>query len=496
MHHEKIVGFLKKKDLEYPSRKPFNPSELFPEYRWKPADISMETNSVYSSFRELLHKMEYDNDHFGTSSWNPFGEFIQPGQQVLIKPNMVLDVHEYGPAWDIFSVITHPSLVRAVVDYVVIALKGQGRILIGDAPLQSCDFDNLVNSYGYSDIIQFCQERGVTIELIDFRLHKSKRCAKVNLLEERKESDATNYRAVDLGTRSMLQPISHSFKNYRVTNYDCTGMVDHHNTAVNEYLIPLKVLEADVIINMPKPKTHRKIGITAALKNIVGINGHKDWLPHHRRGHKSSDSDEYLNPSFFKNLQTGLQEKVDRAGQNRELIKGFVLLCIKQPVTFLARLTKKDTYYEGSWWGNDTLWRTVVDLNRIVLYADKTGKIQDTVQRKVLTVGDMITSGEREGPLSPTTKKAGIIIAGTDSVLFDAAVAMLMGFDYKKIPVIVNSQYLSDLSLTSHSISETTFLSNTSLNGKAVDQINFNDTEKYCPSKGWAGHITMTDPTG
>src|SRR4029450_3442025 len=43
-------------------------------------------------------------------------------------------------------------------------------------------------------------------------------------------------------------------------------------------------MDADVLINLPKFKTHKKVGITCALKNLVGINANKNWLPHHTEG--------------------------------------------------------------------------------------------------------------------------------------------------------------------------------------------------------------------
>jgi len=39
----------------------------------------------------------------------------------------------------------------------------------------------------------------------------------------------------------------------------------------NEYLISNTILEADVIINLPKPKTHRRAGIIGAMNNLVEI---------------------------------------------------------------------------------------------------------------------------------------------------------------------------------------------------------------------------------
>jgi len=37
-------------------------------------------------------------------------------------------------------------------------------------------------------------------------------------------------------------------------------------------------------------KLHRKAGITCALKNLIGINGNKEYLPHHRLGGSQAEA--------------------------------------------------------------------------------------------------------------------------------------------------------------------------------------------------------------
>jgi uncharacterized protein (DUF362 family) len=59
-------------------------------------------------------------------------------------------------------------------------------------------------------------------------------------------------------------------------------MAKTHHPGVHQYLVAKEVIEADIIINLPKLKTHRKAGVTCALKNLIGINGNKEYLPHHR----------------------------------------------------------------------------------------------------------------------------------------------------------------------------------------------------------------------
>src|SRR5499426_750646 len=74
----------------------------------------------------------------------PSGKMIPRGARILIKPNLVLHANE-GP-WGIDPLVTHLSLIRAVVEG---ALRAQpSEILVGDAPLQGCDFYHLLSITG------------------------------------------------------------------------------------------------------------------------------------------------------------------------------------------------------------------------------------------------------------------------------------------------------------------------------------------------------------
>ena len=59
-------------------------------------------------------------------------------------------------------------------------------------------------------------------------------------------------------------------------------------------------MKCDLFVNLPKLKTHKKTGITCSLKNFVGINGDKNWLPHHTEGVPANGGDEF--PSFASTL--------------------------------------------------------------------------------------------------------------------------------------------------------------------------------------------------
>jgi hypothetical protein len=122
---------------------------------------------------------------------------------------------------------------------------------------------------------------------------------------------------------------------------------------------------------------------------------------------------------------------------------------------FLNKLVRErflgKSFIRGQWYGNDTIWRTVLDLNLILLYGDSNGKLQITKKpRQVITVGDMVIAGEKQGPIHPSPKPLGIILASNNCVVFDYVFCKIAGFEYNLIPTVknsVNNKYLLNESL-------------------------------------------------
>jgi hypothetical protein len=126
----------------YPVAAPFHPSEPYPEYPF--LEISTERNHAYEMVRDCLTLLEYDKHHVGLRKWNPLDQIVRPGDLVLVKPNLIKEAHQFDQSeWQ--SVMTHGSIIRAVTDYVILALKGRGKIIIADAP---------------PDRLLFCENRG------------------------------------------------------------------------------------------------------------------------------------------------------------------------------------------------------------------------------------------------------------------------------------------------------------------------------------------------
>ena len=220
--------------------------------------------------------MNLDKDNYNTVKWNPFKELIKPGDIVVLKSNMVMHKNGFSQ-FTTDGLITNGSITREMLDYVYIVLKGKGKIIIADIPSRKCDFLKVILENWIKFIINFYKENGIKIELIDFRKERAINDSTGRIKGiEKLNGDPRGYTIVDLGKDSMLYDIIDDYEKFRVTNYNPDLMKEHHNPEKSEYLIPNTILQADVIINLPKPKTHRKEGIIGAMKNSVVINGSKD----------------------------------------------------------------------------------------------------------------------------------------------------------------------------------------------------------------------------
>lgn len=393
----------------------FNTATEYPE--GLNLDIASDKN-IYDSFRTLLYEMGLDKKNYGKPTWNPFSEFIKLNDKVVIKPNLVNHINgilENGTD----CLITNFSILRPIIDYTIIALKGTGSIIVGDAPVQGCIFEEVTKLYGLKDAIKIYNSNGYNIKLKDFR-----------------KNDNLNVECilVNLGADSSLVDVDKYAKKYAITNYNLKEMHKHHSKGKHEYLIAKDVLEADVLINVPKPKSHRKAGMTACMKNFVGINAKKEYLPHHRNGSIAFNGDEYPEKSVIKKMWS--------ITKNYTYTKNKIIMFFLKLLDFAQLVLKKNRYKEGSWYGNDTIWRTILDINKIVLYADKNGKITNKKQRTIFNVADMIICGEKEGPLLPSPKKVGYLIASFNQLNMDKTISNIMGFDENKIKYIKNGYEL------------------------------------------------------
>ena len=479
--------------LVYPKISPYPPHEQYPEYPHDDlftTDGAKEENKVYEAVRNTFAALRLDDSNIGKAAWNPLGKYIQPGQTVLLKPNMV---NHHNPAEREFErgmdcLVPHPSVVRCLFDYVYIALRGSGKIILADAPIQGCDFELLLQNTGYGGLVSYLRGKAtdtLAVQVADLREVKYTK-KEGRIIQEKREALEFGSKTIDLKRESFFAMMPRTC-GFRVTGYAGRDTYAHHGKNHNEYKVSDAVLEADVVVNVVKPKTHRIAGYTGALKNMIGINARKEYLPHHQKGAKGKGGDEYTDGH-------GMLKWFNSTGND---IKNWAIKKDYQAVASMAnefsrRIGRKLDKYEpgrkkfGMWHGNDTIWRTILDVNHIVRFADKDGIMQKHKQRKILHFGDMVACGECEGPLEPSYKKVGGILFSESAVVFDLFVVKLMGFAWKSFPVLAHAVRCQGRS---------TFYmqSNEGRYDKEIAQISGEDTFYFIPTKGWLEYLSGID---
>jgi uncharacterized protein (DUF362 family) len=478
----------------YPLRPPYAPDARYPECPFGHDSPSAGINSAYAGVREALQLSQLDAEHYGREDWNPLGTIIRPGDTVVLKPNFVREFRETRPGHE-DCLITHGSVIRASLDYVYIALQGRGRIIIADAPQNDADFDAIRHIAGLGEIQEFYRQRtGFEVEVYDLRPERARKIDGVIVGHERLPGDPAGYVPVDLGRYSMFTEVEHLCHLLYGSEYDTREIRRHHSGGVHEYLISRTILEADCVINLPKLKTHKKTGITACLKNLVGINGNKNWLPHHREGVPSRGGDQYADDA----MMHGIERKGMEWFRKMFPLLGPLRNVVAGPVKCMGRRifgdTNCGTIRSGNWYGNDTTWRMVMDLNRILMYADRTGQLQNSPARRLFCLVDGIVGGEGNGPLDPTPKRSGMVIAGMNPVAVDLTCAGLMGFVWRQLPLLYRAFASHSLPLVAFEaedvisrLSEGRHERSTSLPKDMVLE--------FIPHFGWRGHIELTETT-
>jgi uncharacterized protein (DUF362 family) len=131
------------------------------------------------------------------------------GKRVLLKPNLV----EYEPGR---SINTHPALVAGAAQAFLQA--GAASVVVGEGPGHRRDIEYLLVATGLYDAL-----RDIRVPFVDL--------------------NHDDVRVVPLASRF---------------------------TALSELALPVALLQADLVVSMPKLKTHHWAGMTCSLKNLFG----------------------------------------------------------------------------------------------------------------------------------------------------------------------------------------------------------------------------------
>ena len=340
---------------------------------------SYQKKEIKQTLCEMFATLGMDPD-------NPFRDLVHPGDSVFIKPNWVASRWRVSCTHKdtLYSVITHPVVIEAMVDFVAQALEGEGKILIGDNPSIDADFDELME---FTGIKKLEQQYAVPCEILDLRPLV---CEDLKYYGKRDKmvlhaGDPAGEVEVNLGTQSLLAQMNPN--RFRGVFDEREETVAAHTGENQIYTYSASLYNADVYISIPKLKTHQKVGATLNLKGLVGTVAKKNQLVHWSVGYPEVGGDEYPDQKSYEEGQ-------------------------------LAKVK-----HRGAWPGNDTIWRMVADL-----YAGFQRK-----PRRYFSVVDGIVAGEGQGPFCPTSKYANTLIGGADLLDVDLTAAKWMGLMPDKI---------------------------------------------------------------
>jgi hypothetical protein len=335
-------------------------------------------------------------------------------------------------------------------------------------------------------LVLFLTGGGGKLIISDFRLTVSDN-PKPGLFLHKQNESMNRSRVVEFD----LKNISHFYtletnNRYRIVDYSDERLNMHHNREHHKYLIAKSIFEADLIINLPKPKTHRFAGITGAQKNFIGMCSDKEYLPHYRVGTPDKGGDETQEFNLLQKLFAFINYKRWVTKSMRRYYSQIFYYQIFRVINKIKTMFNIKYFFEGRWYGNDTIWRTILDLNLILLYGNSMGNISvNAVPRNVLTIGDMIISGENAGPLQPSPKPLGVILASNNLAAFDFIFCKITGFNYELIPTIKNS--ISNEYLLSDPFYDLIIKSNIGeYNNSKIKDIKFPSEWKFIPNPSWS----------
>jgi len=145
----------------------------------------------------------------------------------------------------------------------------------------------------------------------------------------------------------------------------------------------------------------------------------------------------------------------------------------------------------GNWYGNDTCWRMTLDLNRILLYSDTNGKLRNTPKR-YFSVIDGIIGMDGDGPVTGNPKPAGLIVAGFNPVSVDVVCTSLIGFDYRKIPMLYRAFDKGTYPLAEFYPDDISIISNEDSLKVPLHQLVKQRVLNFEPHFGWKGHVEIS----
>ncbi len=380
-------------------------------------------------------------------------------------------------------------MIAAVVHYVFKALDGTGEIIIADGPQIDSDYERIYEVLRFEDLKQhYLSEHGYHLQFLDLR--EERWVTKDEVIVERIKlpGDPAGYAEFDLADRSEF--VGHRLNGrYYGADYNFHQTQAFHSEGRNRYRLSRTALEADVLINLPKLKTHKKTGVTLSLKNLVGIHGDRNYLPHHTLGTPREGGDEFKSDNMASALQSRMTQRFKLALTGRGGTGGALARAVKK-MGYQVFGSTEEVVRSGNWYGNDTTWRMALDINKLLFYGSADGTLHDRPgRRRYLTIVDGIIAGEGNGPMAPDPKPCGLLVGGFNPVAVDTVCATLMGFDYRRLPVVAGAWRSLHLPLVDYAPDEIDCISNAPEWTGRLEELERAPHFAFRPHFGWRGQI-------
>jgi uncharacterized protein (DUF362 family) len=414
-------------------------------------------------------------------------DFIRPGDRVVLKPNWVKEHDLRYPddekSW--LQVVTHPAVILEVARWAAQRLQGRGSVTLCDAPQSDSSFKKLRAYCNLDKLVEQCVAEfpGVMFQLFDLRSEEWDARDGVTVATTRLPGDPAGSVNIHLDENSEFIGYRGQGKLYGAA-YDVAITNQQHRDPNHEYLLSRTPLAADVLINIPKLKTHKKVGLTVALKNMVGTTARTNWLPRHTEGTPDQGGDQFADSTGKRKMESVLMGKIRRVLKGRHFLSRIFV-----PLKKLGRVYFGDTQNvvrSGNWYGNDTAWRMILDLTKCIFYFNGEGQRRQQPLRYLVVV-DGIIAGEGDGPMACDPKPCGVIMAGTSPVAVDCVSATLMGFDWRKAKLLLNAFAITRLPVANFSSDEIKVVSNNPAWTGSME--NMKNRFEFQPHFGWAGHL-------
>ena len=303
---------------------------------------------------------------------------------MLIKPNFVTskNFEEHLRGEKLACSSTHGSVLRPILDYALRAAGPRGKVTIVDTPVEGCNLEEVVDGLGVRALLEWYAARGQRIDFIDLRhfrvvphmaLDDVRRCGRSFnlglLVRERLPGDPLGYTVVDLGERSffdevarrgaaLLLPSLAQAHAGAASRARPAGVFDpahgarrrrgHQHSQAEDAQEVGRDAGAQVV-----HRAHQREVLAAALhRRHADRRRRRVSLSRRRCAVRIENQLQRFPLPFDHSLIARAPKLADGRSQNG-FLHGFIM--------------------EGSWEGNDTIWRTVLDLNQILFYADRDG---------------------------------------------------------------------------------------------------------------------------